>query len=108
MWVELMLHADMYNTLNLKSTYTVFAPTNEGVQHYLEANNWSSVTDIPKEDAAYLVKYHTINQVEISQSQFENGVINHRNATDDNLSIEFREGGCDLPERRIPDRRFGY
>ncbi|AGA79613.1 fasciclin domain-containing protein [Echinicola vietnamensis] len=93
MWVELMRHADMYNTLNLKSTYTVFAPTNEGVERYLDANGWSSVTDIPKEDASYLVKYHTINLVKIGQSQFENGVINDRNATDDNLSIEFREGG---------------
>jgi len=93
LWVELMEHADMYNTLNLRSTYTVFAPSNEGVQRYLDANGWDKVTDIPKEDAEYLIKYHTIYSVKISQSQFENGVINDRNATDDNLSIEFREGG---------------
>ncbi|GAB3650635.1 DUF5108 domain-containing protein [Echinicola sediminis] len=93
LWVELMEHADMYNTLNLRATYTVFAPSNEGMQRYLQANGWDEVSDIPKEDAEYLVKYHTINSVKISQSQFENGVINDRNATDDNLSIEFREGG---------------
>ncbi|MBD8490694.1 fasciclin domain-containing protein [Echinicola sp. CAU 1574] len=93
LWVELMRHADMYNTLNLRSVYTVFAPSNEGVKRYLENNGFANVTEIPKEDAEYLVKYHTIYSKEITQSQFENGTINDRNATDDNLSIEFREGG---------------
>lgn len=92
-WVALLDHSDMYNTLNLRTTYTCFVPTNEAVNRYLEDNGWSEVTDIPKEDAAYLVKYHTIYSVEISQGQFQNGVINNHNATDDNLSIEFREGG---------------
>lgn len=93
LWVELMQHGDMYNTLNLKDSYTVFVPSNEGMQQYLEENNWDKVSDMSPEDAAYLVKYHTIHSALISQSQFENGVINDRNATDDNLSIEFREGG---------------
>ena len=68
-------------------------PTNEAVKRYLQQHNLNAVTDIPQEEAAYLVRYHILEGVAFDQSQFVNGVINAPTETDDRLSIEFREGG---------------
>ncbi|WP_257669689.1 fasciclin domain-containing protein [Parapedobacter tibetensis] len=93
-WVALMEHAGLYSTLNLRTTYTFFVPTNDGVNRYLQAQGYGAITDIPKDDAAYLVKYHLIHGVTVDLGQFQSGAINDLNETDDNLSVEFRgEGG---------------
>jgi len=94
-WVELMEHAGMYATLNLRTTYTFFVPTNAGVERYLQAHGYGAVTDIPREEAAYLVRYHLIHLAKVDLGQFQSGAINDRNATDDNLFVEFRDGGLD-------------
>ncbi len=94
-WVALLERAGLYATLNLNTTYTLFAPSNEGVDRYLQAHGYGSVTDIPKDEAAYLVRYHLIHGVEVDLGQFQSGAINDRNETDDNLSIEVRDGGLD-------------
>lgn len=93
LFVELLEHAGLYNTLNLQETYTIFAPTNEAMEAYLMQNGFEDVTDMTTEDADYLVKYHVLYGIAFDQGQFTNGVINHPTVTDDNLSIEFKEGG---------------
>lgn len=93
LWTSLLEHAGLYNTLNLQRTYTLFVPTNQAVERYLQQNGLSQVTDIPAEEAAYLVKYHVLGGVAFDQSQFVSGVINTPTITDDRLSIEFRDGG---------------
>lgn len=93
MWTSLLEHAGLYNTLNLQRVYTLFVPTNEAVERYLQQRNFQSVTDIPREEAAYLIRYHLLEGVAFDQSQFVSGVINAPTETDDRLSIEFREGG---------------
>lgn len=95
LWVEVMEKANLYNTLNLSGAYTLFAPVNEGVERYLQAINASSVADLSEEDANYLVRYHLIPTVMIEFAQFESGAINDLNATDDNLFVEFRDGGAE-------------
>lgn len=94
-WVALLEHAGLYATMNLQTSYTAFIPTNAGVERYLQAQGYASVTDIPKEEAAYLAKYHTIHGVAIDLGQFQSGAINELNETDDKLSIEVRDGGLD-------------
>lgn len=95
LWVEILEKADLYNTLNLNTTYTHFVPVNEGVKRYLQRLNISSVDGLSKEDANYLVRYHLIAGAKISFGQFQSGAIENLNATDDNLYVEFREGGLD-------------
>ncbi|TJZ61129.1 DUF5108 domain-containing protein [Sphingobacterium olei] len=95
LWVEILEKADLYNTLNLARIYTFFAPTNTGVERYLQKLGLSSVSQMTKEDANYLVKYHLIPGAQIDLGQFQSGAINDLNATDDNLYIEFRELGLE-------------
>jgi hypothetical protein len=95
LWVEILEKADLYNTLNINTIYTHFAPINTGVERYLQKLGLSSVAEMSKEDASYLVKYHLIPNAKIDLGQFQSGSINDLNATDDNLYIEFREGGTD-------------
>lgn len=95
LWVQVLEKADLYNTLNLATIYTHFAPINAGVERYLKATNLHSVDDMTQEQAAYLVRYHLIPQAEIEFAQFQSGAINELNATDDNLFVEFRDGGLD-------------
>ncbi|EFK59065.1 fasciclin domain-containing protein [Sphingobacterium spiritivorum] len=94
-WVEVLKQADLYNTLNLNANYTHFVPVNEGVDRYLKAKGYTSVQDMSKEDAAYLVRYHLIAGTVIDLGQFQSGAIDELNETDDNLSIEFRGGGLE-------------
>jgi uncharacterized surface protein with fasciclin (FAS1) repeats len=93
LWIRMIERAGLYNTLNLSTSYTCFVPTNDAVTAYLEENNLSGVNDISEEDAAVLVKYHTLSSVTLTQSMFTSGVLSYPTATGDYLSLEFRDGG---------------
>ncbi|NGM64565.1 fasciclin domain-containing protein [Sphingobacterium sp. SGR-19] len=95
LWVEILQKANLYNTLNLDAIYTHFAPVNEGVERYLKATNLGAVSEMSEEQAAYLVRYHLIPNVKVEFAQFQSGAINELNATDDNLFVEFRNGGLE-------------
>lgn len=95
LWIEVLEKADLYNTLNINTVYTHFAPINEGVERYLNKINLNSVADMTREQANYLVRYHLIPGVSIDLGQFQSGAINDLNATDDNLFVEFRDGGLE-------------
>lgn len=95
LWVEILEKADLYNTLNISTVYTHFAPVNEGVERYLAKLNIASVDEMTKEDANYLVRYHLIPGIKVDFGQFQSGAISDLNATADNLFVEFREGGLD-------------
>ena len=95
LWVEVLEKADMYNTLNINTVYTHFVPVNAGVERYLAKLNISSVDEMTQEDAEYLVRYHLIPGVPVEFAQFQSGAINELTATDDNLFVEFRDGGTD-------------
>ncbi len=92
-WTALLRHAGLFNTMNLKVNYTCFIPENDAMQRYLNNNGYSEVSDIPAKEAAFLVKYHTIQGTEYSQSFFANGVLPDTTATGDYIRIEIREGG---------------
>lgn len=95
LWVEVLERSGLYNTLNLSDIYTCFVPTNAGVERYLKKMGYQSVAEIPVDDAVYLVKYHIIYGTAIDLGQFQSGAIDELNETDDNLSVEFREGGLE-------------
>jgi uncharacterized surface protein with fasciclin (FAS1) repeats len=93
MWVELLKYTDLYNTLNLAANYTCFVPTNAAVQNYLAANGLQKVSDINKDLATTIVKYHTIKGAAYSAVSFEEGVMPDTTATGDYLSTTFLENG---------------
>lgn len=93
LWTGLIERAGLFNTLNLNTTYTCFVPTNEAVTEYLKSRNLTSVNDLSVEDAATLIKYHILPSVDYEQNMFTNGVMSYPTATDDYLSVTFREGG---------------
>jgi uncharacterized surface protein with fasciclin (FAS1) repeats len=95
LWVEVLEKANLYNTLNIDAVYTHFVPVNEGVERYLNVLNINTVSDMTEEDAAYLVRYHLIPGVAIEFAEFQSGAINDLNATNDNLFVEFRDGGLE-------------
>jgi len=93
LWVQLLKHADLYNTINLAANYTCFVPGNDAMQAYLTKKGLSSVNDLNIEDAKTLVKYHTIKGALYSSVSFEEGVIADTTATGDYLSTSFEENG---------------
>lgn len=93
MWVEMLKYTDLYNTLNLAANYTCFVPSNSAVQSYLSSNGLQKVTDISKEMAITLIKYHTIKGAAYSAVSFEDGVMPDTTATGDFLSTSFNENG---------------
>jgi uncharacterized surface protein with fasciclin (FAS1) repeats len=93
LWVALLQHTNLYNTFNLSTDYTCFVPNNQAMNEYLAAKKVTSVTELDINESVYLIKYHTLHGKVLKQSEFESGSIVWPTATDDRLSIEFREGG---------------
>ncbi len=93
LWVAMLRHTGLYNTMNLSATYTCFVPDNGAMERYLQGKGAARVGDLAVAEARYLVKYHTIAGSLWSQSLFDNGVIPDTTATGDFLSIAIREGG---------------
>ena len=93
LWVDLLKHTDLYNTLNLQANYTCFVPNNEAIQAYLTKKGVAKVTDLNKEDAKFLVRYHTIKGVKYSSVDFTEGIIPDTTATGDYLSSTFLVDG---------------
>lgn len=58
--------------LNAYGSYTIFAPTNDGVQLYLKEKNLGSVDQITVEDAQKIVKLHLMSDT-LTSSAFKDG-----------------------------------
>lgn len=93
MWVDLLKYTNLYNTLNLQTAYTVFAPNNEAMTEYLASKGLTSVQDLDKDESIYLVKYHILYGRILTRNQFATGAIEWPTATDDKLSLAFTDGG---------------
>lgn len=93
LWVALLKHAEMFSTINLQASYTCFVPDNNAVQTYLSSKGMSAVTQMNKDDAKLLVRYHTIKGTKYSSIDFTDGMIPDSTATGDYLTTKFLEGG---------------
>ena len=91
-WVALLKRANVYNTLNVNATYTIFAADNDAVAEYLKNNGYASVEEVPVSVAENLMKYHIIPGVKYAHGTF-NGKIATETASGDVLSVTIREGG---------------
>lgn len=93
LWGKIIDKAGLGNTLNLNGTYTCFVPTDSAVEVYLKENNYSSVDDISAEGASELIKYHTLDVVELYESSFTSGVLSYATVSGEYLSLVFGDGG---------------
>lgn len=95
LWVDLLKYTDLFNTMNLQADYTCFVPNNTAIETYLVKKGVSKVTDLNKDDAKLLVRYHTIKGAKYSSVDFSEGIIPDTTATGDYLSSTFLiEGGA--------------
>lgn len=95
LWVDLLKYTDLFNTLNLQADYTCFVPNNTAIEAYLAKKGVSKVTDLNKDDAKLLVRYHTIKGAKYSSVDFSEGIIPDTTATGDYLTSTFLiEGGA--------------
>lgn len=95
LWVDLLKYTDLFNTMNLQADYTCFVPNNSAVEAYLSKKGVSKVTELNKDDAKLLVRYHTIKGAKYSSVDFSEGIIPDTTATGDYLSSTFLiQGGA--------------
>lgn len=73
LFTALMQQAEMFDLLNAYGHYTLFAPTNEAVQRYLDENGLK-IDEISETDAKNIVYNHIIN-FRILSSDFPTGVL---------------------------------
>jgi uncharacterized surface protein with fasciclin (FAS1) repeats len=93
LWVDLLKYTDLFNTMNLQANYTCFVPNNSAIETYLTNKGVSKVTDLNKDDAKLLVRYHTIKGAKYSSVDFSEGLIPDTTATGDYLTSTFLDEG---------------
>lgn len=96
MWTELLRYTDLYNTINLDGTYTLFVPTDSAMQNYLDSKGLVSIEDFVNNDSLYavrLVKYATIADRSYTSLNFNNNVLPDTTATGDRLTVTFDDSG---------------
>ena len=74
MFLEILETTNYSTFMNTYGTYTLFLPTNEAVQNYLDAEGFSSINDIPMEDLEDLAKLHILEE-RIETVSFNDGKI---------------------------------
>jgi uncharacterized surface protein with fasciclin (FAS1) repeats len=93
LWVDLLKHADMFNTLNLQANYTIFVPDDAAVKAYLTAKGVNNVNQIAVDDAKLLIRFHTISGTKYSAVSFTEGLMPDSTASGDYLSTSFMDEG---------------
>lgn len=70
-----------YSTAGLLQ-YTVFAPTNEGIEKYLQRNGYSSIDDIPTEKCDTIARTHIIKKGAFFTTDISEGALPELNMDD--------------------------
>ncbi|MBO5846856.1 MAG: DUF5108 domain-containing protein [Bacteroidales bacterium] len=72
-WIELLRYADYYNGLkDVTASITLFAPTNEAMQEFLQWQGVEKVQDLDLTYARYVVQNHILNGAKINSETFIN------------------------------------
>lgn len=93
LWVQLLKHADMFNTINLQASYTCFVPDNEAMTLYMQQQGVTTVEALNKEKARLLVRFHTVPGAKYSSVDFTNGLLPDSTASGDYLATRFLDNG---------------
>lgn len=93
-WYNLIVRAGMAETFRLSTTpMTCFIVNNETLLSYLEEKyGVHSVAELEQEEAATLVKYHTLPNTSMYLSTFRNGKLADSTASGDYLACLFTSG----------------
>ena len=90
-WVSIMKYADLYNAVNQATqSFTVFAPTNEAVQRFLQREGVSSIEELGEEYANNLVKFHLLADT-LNQQDFisVDGALPIKTVSEDELTLSY-------------------
>lgn len=95
-WVNIMKYADLYNAVNQATQYfTVFVPTNDAVQRFLQREGVSSIEELGEDYANNLVKFHLLTDTLDQQAFIEvNGVLPYKTASEDELTLSYGDDGA--------------
>ncbi|WP_372948457.1 fasciclin domain-containing protein [Mariniphaga sp.] len=96
---KLMAEGKMLNTLYAYNPYgndyTLFLPTNEGIDHFIQQNqNYENFEELVKDTSfiKILTRYHTVNE-KIHTDEFPDGALNDTTLTGDRLVTSFFSDG---------------
>ncbi len=79
--------ANYSRTLSTYGTYTVFAPTNEAVENYLESKGYNTVDDIPLNVCDTIARTHIIKKGAFFTTDYMSGTLPEMNMDDRYLVI---------------------
>lgn len=92
LFIELLEQANFKSAFNAYGTYTLFIFNNSAFQTYLNSKGYTSVSQMPVEEAKVLVRYHSLNSV-ITSSSLGYGKLPVKNLEDDELVSAFDSTG---------------
>jgi uncharacterized surface protein with fasciclin (FAS1) repeats len=72
-FIQILKRSNTYGFLGAYGVYTLFAPTNDAVQSYLQKLGVASVDDLSPEDLKKLVRFHVIKDDTLSTTVFTDG-----------------------------------
>lgn len=104
LWIQLLKHANYYNALkDGKANATVFCPTNQAIQSFLNQRGLNNIEEIPIDYAKSLVRVHIINNRQYTDTQIDNFA---------NLGRDYLERGYEMPDTTLLGSnlttRYGY
>ena len=93
--VAAVTRADLVETLSGDGSFTVFAPTNEAFQEFLDSNaDFNSIDDIPVEDLRSVLLFHTLSE-EVKSTDLSDTYVNtlSEGPNDEALSLQVEVTG---------------
>ena len=77
-FLNILDKSGILSTVHAYGNYALFAPTNDAVASYLQQSGKGSVSNLTKEEAAEIVRYHLLNVTDIADSVTTVGFVNGR------------------------------
>ncbi|MFT3751826.1 MAG: fasciclin domain-containing protein [Paludibacter sp.] len=99
-FLDIVDKANYRGTLHAYGAYTLFAPTNEAVNSYLQSLGKSSVADLTEEEAVKIIKYHLVANDTIATSDFVDGRLRARNFMKRYLTTKTQTDGSIVVNRK--------
>lgn len=84
---QILERANYYSMLSTYGTFTVFAPTNEAIDKYLNENHFASVDEIPLVQCDTIARSHIVDKGAYFTAEYSDGTLPQMNMDDRYLVI---------------------
>lgn len=99
-FLSIINKANYRGTLHAYGAYTLFAPTNEAVNTYIQSLGKDSVGELTEEEAVKIVKYHLVANDTIATADFVDGRLRTRNFMKKYLTTKTQSDGSIKVDRK--------